>query len=430
MSTRDVYDARGRDRGGRRRVTSANATVVTFSSARVVFGAGSSAETGEHLRRLGVTRALLVCDPFATASGLGERLEASLCGAGVEAAIYDRIAGEPSESSIQEAAAAARGGYDGFVAVGGGSALDTAKLCALFATHEGELLDYVNAPVGLGKQVPGPVRPLVAVPTTSGTGSEVTTVAVVDFPRLGTKTGISHAHLRPALAIVDPALTVSCPAGVTASTGVDALFHALEAYTVSAFDARPARPLAERPPYQGANPFSDPYCERAIELVGRSLRRAVADGGDIEARTEMALASTLAGLAFGGAGVHVPHALAYPIASLKHEWRPPGYGGAALVPHGFAVAVTAPAAFRFVADGVPERCAKAARLLDGGDDLAASLERLMEDVGAPTHLREIGYGEDDVAAIVRGALDQRRLLVGSPKEVGSAELEAILRASL
>ena len=195
--------------------------------------------------------------------------------------------------------------------------------------------------------------PFVALPTTSGTGSEVTTVAVVDFPRLGTKTGVSHQHLRPALAIVDPALTLSCPPGVTASVGVDALLHALEAYTVVPYDARPALPLAERPPYQGANPFSDPLCERAIELVGRNLRAAVSDGDDIEARTAMALASTLAGMAFSGAGVHVPHALAYPIASLKHEWQPPGYGGAALVPHGFAVAVTAPAVFRFIEDADP-----------------------------------------------------------------------------
>ena len=160
--------------------------------------------------------------------------------------------------------------------------------------------------------------------------------------------------------------------------------------------------------------------------MGRSLRAAVSDGGDLEARTQMALASTIAGMAFSGAGVHVPHALAYPIASLKHEWKPPGYGGAALIPHGFAVAVTAPAVFRFIEDAVPERCATAARLLDGGDDLAVSLERLLEDVGAPMSLRELGYGEDDLAAVVQGALDQRRLLVGSPKEIGAAELEALL----
>jgi len=411
-------------------VSSGNATIVTFNSAPVVFGAGSSAETGEHARRLGVTRALVVCDRFVTESGLGERLEASLRAAGVEQVVYDRITGEPNESSVQEAVDAAREGFDGFIGIGGGSALDTAKLCALFATHDGELLDFVNNPIGRGKPVPGPVLPLVAVPTTSGTGSEVTTVAVVDFPRLGTKTGVSHRHLRPSVAIVDPELTLTCPPGVTAAVGVDALLHALEAYTVSPYKPRPARPLAERPPYQGSNPFSDPFCERAIELVGGSLRAAVSDGGDLEARTQMALASTIAGMAFSAAGVHVPHALAYPIASLKHEWRPPGYGGAALVPHGFAVAVTAPAVFRFIEDALPERCGKAARLLDGGDDLAASLERLLEEVGAPTRLSEIGYGKDDLAAVVQGALDQQRLLVGSPKEIGAAELEALLGESL
>lgn len=411
-------------------MTNGAATVVAFNAARVVFGAGASAETGEYLRQLGVTRAFVVCDRFVTESGLGEQLERSLREAGVEPVLYDRIAGEPNEESVREAAEAARDGFDGVVGVGGGSALDTAKLSALFATHGGELLDYVNAPIGVGKPVPGPVLPIVALPTTAGTGSEVTTVAIVDFPRLGTKTGVSHAHLRPSLAIVDPSLTMSCPAGVTASTGLDTLLHALEAYTVSAYDTRPRLPLGQRPPYQGANPFSDPLCERAIELVGRHLRTAVSEGGDVEARTAMALASTMAGIAFSGAGVHVPHALAYPIASLKHEWRPPDYGAAAFVPHGFAVAVTAPAAFRFVADGAAERCAAAARLLDGGDDLAGALERLMDDVGAPRTLRELGYGEDDLAPLVAGAVDQRRLLVGAPREVGAAELEDVLRASL
>ncbi len=407
-----------------------NATIVGFNAARVVFGAGASGETGQHLRLLGVTRALIVCDRFVTESGLGARLQASLHEAGVDSVVYDRIVGEPSETSVAEAIEAARGGYDGFVGIGGGSALDTAKLCALFATYEGDLLDYVNAPIGAGRPVPGPVLPIVALPTTSGTGSEVTTVAIIDFPRLGTKTGISHQHLRPSIAIVDPVLTVSCPPGVTASTGIDALMHALEAYTVSSYATRPRLPLGERPPYQGANPFSDPLCERAIELVGQSLRTTVADGSDVEARTAMALASTIAGIAFSGAGVHIPHALAYPIASHQHEWRPPGYGGAALVPHGFAVAVTAPAVFRFIADAMPERCATAAGLLDGGDDLAGSLERLMVDVGAPTRLSEIGYGAGDLAALVPGALDQRRLLVGSPKEVGAVELDDLLRASL
>ena len=165
-------------------------TIFAFNAARVVFGTGASAETGEHLRQLGVTRALVVCDRFVTESGLGGRIEESLRTAGVDSVVYDGIVGEPNETSVEEAVAAARGGFDGFVGVGGGSALDTAKLCALFATYEGDLLDFVNAPIGAGRAVPGPVMPVVALPTTAGTGSEVTTVAIIDFPRLGTKTGI------------------------------------------------------------------------------------------------------------------------------------------------------------------------------------------------------------------------------------------------
>lgn len=411
-------------------MASGNATSFSFDAATVQFGPGSSAETGEHLRRLGVSRVLIVCDRFVAESELAERFQASLRSSAVESAVYGDIAGEPNESSVLDAVEAARDGFDGFVGIGGGSALDTAKLCALFATHDGELLDYVNAPLGGGLPVPGPLLPLVALPTTSGTGSEVTTVAIVDFPRLGTKTGISHRHLRPSLAIVDPLLTVSCPPGVTASVGLDALLHALEAYTVLPYDARPQRPLAERPPYQGSTPLSDALCERAIELVGRHLRAAVADGEDVGARTAMSLAATTAGIAFSGAGVHLPHAFSYPIASLGHHWKPPGYLGAALVPHGLAVALTAPAVFRFIQDAAPERCATAAGLLDGGDDLAASFERLLEDVGAPTRLREVGYTENDLPALLSGALEQQRLLVGSPKPVGATELEALLRASL
>jgi alcohol dehydrogenase class IV len=232
------------------------------------------------------------------------------------------------------------------------------------------------------------------------------------------------------LAIVDPELTMSCPPGVTAAVGIDALMHALEAYTVLSYDARPQLPLAERPPYQGANPFADPLCERAIELVGQNLRAVVHDGNDMAARTNLALAATIAGIAFSGTGVHIPHAIAYPIASIGHEWHAPGYAGAAFIPHGLAVAVTAPAVFRFIEDAVPERCATAARLLDGGDDLAASVERLMEDVGAPTKLREMGFAQVDLASLIPGALDQRRLLIGSPKPVGAEEIEALLRASL
>ena len=337
-----------------------------------MFGAGSSDETGEHLAQLGVTRALVVCDPFVSGRASASASRRRSSAAGVESVVYDRIAGEPSETSVAEAVAAARDGFDGFVGIGGGSALDTAKLCALFATHGGELLDYVNAPIGRGAPVPGPScrssrcrRPPAPAPRSRRSRSSTSRGS---GRRPASRTSTSARRSRSSI----PALTVSCPPGVTAATGIDALMHALEAYTVVALRharAPPARPSGRRTRARTRSPTL--FCERAIALVGRDLRTAVADGDDLEARTAMALASTLAGIAFSGAGVHVPHALAYPIASLQHDWKPPGYGGAALVPHGFAVAVTAPAVFRFIADAAPERCATAARLLDGGDDLAA-----------------------------------------------------------
>jgi alcohol dehydrogenase class IV len=402
--------------------------VFTLELPQIVFGRGCSSETGVRLAQLGVSRALLVCDPYVVSSGTAARLQEEMSVAGVASEVFDRIEGEPTEASVAEAiAAATSNGYDGFVGVGGGSALDTAKLCALFATHGGGIYDYLNKPLGDGKQVPGPVLPLVGLPTTSGTGSEVTTVAIVD---VGVKSGISHRHLRPRIAIVDPLLTISCPPGVTASVGLDALLHALEAYTTLPYDKRLALPPAERPPYQGAHPLSDLLCSEAIEMIGANLRRAVEDGSDLEARGQMALAATLAGIGFGSAGVHIPHALSYPIASLKHAWTPPGYGGVAFVPHGLAVAVTAPASFRFIANAVPGRCREAARLLDAGDSLADSFARLMRDVGAPMTISEIGYGEEDIPAIVEDALKQQRLLVNAPTPVDAAALETILRESL
>jgi len=403
-------------------------TTFSLELPHIVFGPGSSSDTGAHLTRLGVMRALLVCDPHVVSSGVTGRIQEELGAAGIATGVFDRIAGEPTEASIAVAIeAATSGGWDGFVGVGGGSALDTAKLCALFATHGGGVFDYLNTPIGEGRQVPGPVLPLVALPTTSGTGSEVTTVAIVD---VGVKSGISHRHLRPRIAIVDPLLTLSCPPGVTAATGLDALLHALEGYTTLPYDRRPKLPPAERPPYQGAHPMADLLCAKAIGLVGASLRRAVADGTDVAARSDMALASTIAGVGFGSAGVHIPHALSYPIASLKHAWSPPDYGGATYVPHGFACAVTAAASFRFVQAAAPERCREAARLIDGGDDLSESFLALAREVEAPTTVSEVGYDASDIPAIVEGSLKQQRLLVNAPVPVDAVALESILRDSL
>jgi alcohol dehydrogenase class IV len=408
-----------------------NETVFTVEATPIVFGVGASQETGFQLRRLGVRRALLVSDPHVVALGITERVEAAIAELGIETEIYGRARVEPNEDSVLDAIAAARdGGFDGFVGVGGGSSIDTAKIAALFATHGGALLDYVNRPIGEAKPPPGPLLPIVAVPTTAGTGSEATSVAIVDFPRLGVKTGISHRLLRPRVGIVDPALTRELPPAVTASCGLDVVCHAAESYTARPFDSRERSTPDDRPPYQGANPIADVWSAKALEIGGRCLRRAVADGDDLEARSEMMLAATMAGVGFGSAGVHIPHACAYPIASLKHAWTPVGYPDPhPFVPHGFSVTVAAPAAFRFTEEASPARHREAARLL-GGEGLADTLAALMRDVGAPTTLRELGYMAEDLPALADGAAKQQRLLAVAPREAGAPELEDILRASL
>jgi alcohol dehydrogenase class IV len=405
-------------------------SVFSIETAPIVFGAGASRETGFHLRRLGVRRAMLVSDPYIVDIGITERVRVAIAELGIDTEVYGQARVEPDEQSLLDVIAAAReGGFDGFVGVGGGSSIDTAKVAALFATHEGELLDYVNMPAGLGKPVPGPLLPLVAVPTTAGTGSETTAAAVLDLPRAG-KNAISHRFLRPRVGIVDPLLTLDLPPAVTASSGLDVVCHAIESYTALPFTSRRRTSPDERPTYQGANPISDGWCRRAIEAGGRFLRRAVADGHDEEARTEMMLASTVAGIGFGNSGVHIPHACSYPIASLRHAWTPSGYPNAhAFVPHGFAVAITAPAAFRFTEEANPERHREAAELL-GGEDLAEAFESLMRDIGAPTSLAELGYGETDLPTLAAETLRQERLLATTPRAVTQADVEGILRASL
>ncbi len=422
----------------------AHEQVFTYGSPQLKFGPGAAGEIGYDVRRLGVTRALVVTDAGVAATGAPARVADALAAAGVQALVYDGVHVEPTDASMRAAVAAARatGPWDGFVAVGGGSAIDTAKVVNLLTTNDGDLLDYVNAPIGGGRAPERPLRPLVAVPTTTGTGSESTTIAVLDVLAAEVKTGISHPRLRPALAVVDPLLTISQPAAVTASAGLDVLCHALESWTAKPYTAFAAKAADERVPYCGANPISDLWSERALGLLARSLRAAVADGADLAARTDLALAATMAGMGFGNAGVHVPHANAYPIAGRVRGYRPEGYGpGEPLVPHGMAVALTAPEAFRLTFDADPARHVRAAELLappGAGVDLPdAARERLpaalvgvIRDVGLPNGLAAVGYGEGDVPALVEGALQQPRLLATAPVPVTADDLARVVRGSL
>ena len=406
-------------------------TVFTVEATPIKFGTGAADDAGWELERLGATRVLVVSDPGVVATGITERVCAVIRAAGIETEVFDDVRVEPTLDSVTRAAEhAVDGGYDGFVGLGGGSSLDTAKIADLIATHGGDVIDYVNAPVGEGRAPDGPLRPLLAMPTTAGTGSEATTVAVIDILDQRVKSGISHRFLRPHQAIVDPDFTRTLPAAVVAAAGLDVVCHAAESFVARPFDRRP-RPAspAERPPYQGANPVSDTWSAKALELGGRYLRRAVADAEDVEARAAMMLAATMAGVGFGSAGVHVPHACAYPTASLKHAYRPAGYDvDHPFVPHGYSVAVFAPAAFRHTFDADPGKHRRAAELL-GAEDLAQAFVDLMRDVGAPRGLAELGYGEEDVDALVAGALKQRRLLDVAPREFGARDLGEVVRAS-
>jgi alcohol dehydrogenase class IV len=418
-------------------------SIFTMEATPIKFGAGAIKDAGWELKRLGVTRALLVTDPGVAALGIPDRVKAAIEAEGIEVVVYDRSRVEPTIDSLQEAADfALEAKVDGFVSVGGGSSMDTAKVACLVTTHPAPILDYVNAPVGQGRKPPTPLLPHLAIPTTSGTGAEATTVAVLDIPDLKVKTGISHRYMRPAQGIVDPELTRTLPAEVTSSAGLDVVCHAAESYISRPFDAReaPATP-DDRPPYQGANPIADVWSAKALEYGGKYLRRAVADADDTEARGFMMLGATMAGVGFGSAGVHIPHACAYPIAGLKHVYQPPGYPkDHAFVPHGHSVIVTAPAAFRFTYDAAPDRHHEVACLLTGKtldelggpspDLLPDVLRDLMRDVDAPKGIEELGYTEDDIPQLVEGALKQQRLLVIAPKTPTADDLADILRASL
>ncbi|CAN7698558.1 hydroxyacid-oxoacid transhydrogenase [Mycolicibacterium frederiksbergense] len=416
-------------------------SVFTYGAPLLKYGRGASDEIGFDLSLTGAKRVLVVTDPGVAATGIPQRVAERIGEFGIEAIVYDGVHVEPTDASLEQAIAYARdaGPWDAFIAVGGGSSIDTAKAINLLSTNPGELMDYVNAPVGRGQSPDQPLKPLVAVPTTTGTGAESTTICVLDVLSLKVKTGISHARLRPSLAVVDPTLTMSQPAGVTAAAGMDILCHALESLTARPYSTYERKRAEQRVPYCGSNPISDMWAEKALTLMSTSFRRAVRDGDDEEARASMALAATFAGLGFGNAGVHIPHANAYPIAGRVSSFHAKDYpGGKPMVPHGMAVSLTAPEAFRFTFKTSPERHLRAARLLSPNADepnnpssfLPSVLTELMRDIGIPNGISEVGYTGSDVGGLVDGALMQQRVLAAAPCEVRDEDLASIFTRSL
>ncbi len=388
-------------------------TAFTMDTSSIKFGPGVTREVGYDMQQLGAQRVMVVTDPNLADSEPVAITCAALHDVGIDVVLFDRVRVEPTDVSFKEAIAFATAGqFDGYVAIGGGSTMDTAKAANLYATYPADFLTYVNAPIGKGEPVPGPLKPLIAIPTTAGTGSETTGVAIFDFLEMHAKTGIAHRALRPVMGIVDPHNTRTLPPMVAACTGLDVLSHALESLTALPYHRRPAPEHPRlRPAYQGANPISDIWAARAIEMVAHNIVRAIEDPSDEEARGQMLLAAAFAGIGFGNAGVHLPHGMSYPVSGMVRDFIPEGYRtDHPLIPHGMSVILNAPAVFRFTAPVDPQRHLYAARLMgvdttgarpeDAGELLAGAIIDLMQQTGMPNGLSAVGFTPDDVDQLV------------------------------
>ncbi len=400
------------------------------------FGHGVTREVGMDLAELGIAHALVLTDATVRTLPPVQTVLESLDANRIRYDVYDRVRVEPTDESFLDAIAFANAGhYDAFVAVGGGSTIDTAKAVNLYTTYPpADFLDYVNPPIGQGLPVPGPLRPLIAIPTTAGTGSETTGVTIFDLTRMHAKTGIANRRLKPMLGMLDPDNTRTMPPEVAASSGLDILSHAIESFTAMPYTGRPRpdRP-ALRPAYQGSNPISDVWSLQALRMVAKYLVRAVADTSDDEARAQMLLAAAYAGVGFGNAGVHLPHGMSYPVSGHVKSYRAPGYSADhPLVPHGISVILNAPAVFRYTASANPQRHLQAAEALgadisnvrdaDAGKVLADRITWFMRELKVPNGLKAVGYTSSDIDTLIEGTLPQHRVTKLSPRPAGPEEL--------
>ena len=417
-------------------------SIFTIDASSISFGDGAAAEAGSLLAARGAKRIGLFTDARVAKLRPVEVVKASLIRASLDVVVYDACRVEPKDGSVLDAIRFAKEArLDGYVSVGGGSSIDTCKLAALYAHYPADLLAYVNAPVGEGRRVPGPLPPHVACPTTSGTGSECTGIAVFDLVEKNVKTAVASRALRPIAALVDPTFTESLPAEVVAASGFDVLCHALESFTARRFTAREA-PLTPdvRPMSQGQNPWSDLGSMEALRLAGKYFVRAVRDAGDKEARHGLSWAATLAGVAFGNAGVHLPHAMSYAVAGLSKTYQCAGYPSEApFVPHGISVVVGAPSVFRATAACSPERHTEAAIALgaetrgrsptEAGEILSDRLIALMRATNVPLGLEALGFARSATDALVVGTLLQKRLVDNAPLAVNDATMRRMFEGS-
>jgi hydroxyacid-oxoacid transhydrogenase len=415
-----------------------------MATSSVRYGVGVTREVGMDLADLGARNALVVMDPVVGKLPVGNVVRNSLDAAGVKFTVYDRIRVEPTDESFLDAIAFAKqGSYDAIIAVGGGSTIDTAKAVNLYVTYPpADFLDYVNPPIGKGLPVPGPLKPLIAIPTTAGTGSETTGVSIFDLKRMHAKTGIANRRLKPTLGLLDPENTRTMPGPVAASSGLDILSHAIESFTAMPYTDRPAPESPRmRPAYQGSNPISDIWSLASLDIVNKYLIRASKDPGDDEARGKMILAASYAGVGFGNAGVHLPHGMSYPVSGNVKSWVADGYSkDHPLVPHGFSVILNAPAVFRYTASANPDRHLQAAAALganvsgvkkeDAGKLLADRITWFMQELKTPNGLKAVGYTSSDIPALVEGTLPQHRVTKLSPRPANADDLARLFEDAM
>lgn len=418
-------------------------TAFTMDTSSIKFGPGVTREVGFDMQNLGAKRVMVLTDANLSNSAPVQITLDALRAKGIDAVLYDQVRVEPTDISFKHAIEfAVDGKFDGYVAVGGGSTIDTAKVANLYATYPADLLDYVNPPIGKGIPIPGAIKPLIAIPTTAGTGSETTGVAIFDLTEIHAKTGIAHRALRPVIGILDPDNTRTLPKMIAASSGLDVLSHALESLTAIPYGSRPAPESPKmRPAYQGSNPISDIWAGKAAQMVAENIVRVIHDPEDDDARAAMLQASAFAGVGFGNAGVHLPHGMSYPVSGMVRSYRPEGViTDHPIIPHGMSVILNAPAVFRFTAQADPQRHLLAASLLgidvkdaspdDAGDILANAIIDIMKKTGVPNGLSAIGFTEADIDKLVEGTLPQHRVTKLSPRPADADDLRKLFLDSM
>ncbi len=416
--------------------------IFSVEAPKIKFGRGALNEIGDDARALGMTRVAVFTDPKVAKLEPVSIVVESLKSKGMDTVVYDQVAVEPTDISFKQGSKfASEGKFDGFVSVGGGSVMDTCKASNLYSCYPADFLDYVNAPIGKAVPVPGKLKPHIACPTTFGTASECTGIAIFDLLEMEAKTGIVSPMIRADIGVLDPSVLASLPPLVRAANGFDVFSHACESITARPYTHRPAPESSQkRPLSQGANPYSDITCLEAINLIGRNIVQAVNDPRE-ENYGALMFAGMLAGIGFGNAGCHLPHGMSYAVAGLVKDYQPQGWpADHPMVPHGISVIVNSPAVFRKTGPACPERHWKAAdamgadltdkKMEDGGEILADQIISMMRDTGIPNGLSGVGYSMSDLDALTDRSFAQKRLIDNGPLPVARNELKKLFHDAM